>query len=264
MTSIGAPLDRVDGPLKVCGLAHYSGDLALPRMAHAVLVTSTIASGRVAAIDAAAALRAPGVVAVISHLNALRLPEAGKGAVHPPDGRVLSLLQDDRVAYANQPIALVVAETFEQANGAAALVRVTYERAPAELDFEAGKANAYPPDKVNGASPDTARGDVEAGLAAAAHRVDAGLDHPVPASQPDGAACDAGPLGRRAAVHRGLDAVRRRRAQDAGGRPSASRPSSCTCARPSSAARSAARARRGRTWCWPRWRRARWGGRCAS
>ena len=178
MTSIGAPLDRVDGPLKVCGLAHYSGDLALPRMAHAVLVTSTIASGRVAAIDAAAALRAPGVVAVISHLNALRLPEAGKGAVHPPDGRVLSLLQDDRVAYANQPIALVVAETFEQANGAAALVRVTYERAPAELDFEAGKANAYPPDKVNGASPDTARGDVEAGLAAAAHRVDAGFTTP--------------------------------------------------------------------------------------
>ena len=178
MTSIGTPLDRVDGPLKVCGQAHYTGDLALPRMAHAVLVTSTIASGRVAAIDAAAALRAPGVVAVISHVNAPRLPQAGKAAVHPPDGRVLSLLQDDRVAYANQPVAVVVAETFEQANGAAALVRVTFERASARLDFEAGKADAYPPDKVNGASPDTVRGDIEAGLAAAAHRVEAGYTTP--------------------------------------------------------------------------------------
>ena len=178
MTSIGAPLDRVDGPLKVCGQAHYTGDLGLPRMAHAVLVTSTIASGRVAAIDATAARRAPGVVAVISHADAPRLPQAGQGAVHPPDGRVLSLLQDELVAYANQPVAMVVAETFEQANGAAALVRVTYERAPARLDFEAGKADAYPPDKVNGAPPDTARGDVEAGLAAAAHRVEAGYTTP--------------------------------------------------------------------------------------
>ena len=125
MTSIGAPLDRVDGPLKVCGQAHYTGDLSLPRMAHAVLVTSTIASGRVTRIDAAAAERSPGVVAVISHVNAMRLPQDGKAAVDPPAGRVLSLLQDDRVAYSNQPVALVVAGTFEQAVGAAALVRVT-------------------------------------------------------------------------------------------------------------------------------------------
>ena len=129
MTSIGAPLDRVDGPLKVCGQAHYTGDLSVPRMAHAVLVTSTIASGRIARIDAAAAERAPGVVAVITLVNAMKLPNGGKLA--GPDGRVLSLLQDDQVAYSNQPIALVVAETFEQANGAAALVRVTYARATA-------------------------------------------------------------------------------------------------------------------------------------
>ena len=178
MSSIGAPLDRVDGPLKVCGQAHYTGDLALPRMAHAVLVTSTVANGRVVRIDAAAAERAPGVVAVISHLNAMRLPQDGKAAVAPPAGRVLSLLQDDRVAYANQPVALVVAETFEQAAGAAALVRVTVERAPAKLDFDAERGNAYAPDKVGDGPPDTQRGDLEAGLQAAAHRVEAAYTTP--------------------------------------------------------------------------------------
>ena len=178
MTSIGAPLDRVDGPLKVCGQARYTGDLSLPRMAHAVIVTSTVASGRVAAIDVSAALRSPGVLAVMSHLNATQLPQDGKAAARPPEGRVLSLLQDDRVAYSNQPIAVVVAETFEQANGAAALVRVTYERAPARTDFDAARRDEYPPDKVNGAPPDTTRGDVEAGLRAAAHRLEAGYTTP--------------------------------------------------------------------------------------
>ena len=176
MTSIGAPLDRVDGPLKVCGQAHYTGDLALPRMAHAVLVTSTVASGRIAKIDAGAAERAPGVVAVITSANAMKLPNGGKLAA--ADGRVLSLLQDDQVAYSNQPVAVVVAETFEQANGAAALVRVTYARASAKVDFEAERANAHTPDKINGQPPDTARGDIEAGLSSAAHRVDAAFTTP--------------------------------------------------------------------------------------
>jgi xanthine dehydrogenase YagR molybdenum-binding subunit len=178
MTSIGAPLDRVDGPLKVCGQAHYTGDLALPRMAHAVLVTSTIASGRVAQIDAKAAERAPGVVAVLTRANAMKLPQDGKAAAKPPEGRVLSLLQDDQVAYSNQPIAVVVAETIEQANGAAALVRVAYERAPAKVDFEAERSNAYAPDKLNGAPTDTTRGDIEAGLASATHRVDVAFTTP--------------------------------------------------------------------------------------
>ena len=169
MRSIGAPLDRVDGPLKVCGQAHYTGDLALPHMAHAVLVTSTIASGRIVAIETAAAERAPGVVAVLTHTNAMKLPTGGK--VQPTEGRVLSLLQDDQVAYSNQPLAVVVADTIEQANGAAALVRVAYASAPAKLAFEAERHDAYAPDKVNGAPPDTTRGDIEAGLASAAHRL---------------------------------------------------------------------------------------------
>ena len=175
MTAIGAPLDRVDRPLKVCGEARYTGDLALPRMLHAVLVTSTIASGRVAAVDGALAQRAPGVVAVISPANAMKLPQAGRAPAKAPDSRVLSLLQDDQVAYANQPIALVAAETFEQAAAGAALVRVEYERGPVRADFEAGRREEHVPDKdkLNGAPPDTSRGDIEAGLRAAAHRHEA-------------------------------------------------------------------------------------------
>src|ERR1700712_5603032 len=103
-------------------------------MAHEVLVTSTVASGRVGRIDTAAAERAPGVIAVISHLNAMKLPQGGKAA-GPPAGRVLSLLQDDQVVYANQPIAVVVAESIEQAIGAVALVRVDYVRVPGAFDF---------------------------------------------------------------------------------------------------------------------------------
>ena len=95
--SIGAPLDRVEGPDKVRGAATYSGDVTLPRMAHAVLVQSTVASGRIARIDSSAAERAPGVIAVLTHANAMRLPQGGRAAVEPPQGRVLSLLQDNRV-----------------------------------------------------------------------------------------------------------------------------------------------------------------------
>jgi len=175
MSVIGQGLDRVDGPLKVCGQARYTGDIAVPRMAHAVIVGAAVARGRVAAIDTAAAQRAPGVVAIITHQNAMKLPQDGKAAVKPPEGRVLSLLQDDQVAYANQPIAVVVAETFEQANGAAALVRVTFERAPVRGDVAAAQREAHVPDqsRMNGLPPDTRRGDVEAGLRAAVHRHEA-------------------------------------------------------------------------------------------
>jgi len=170
MSVVGQGLDRVDGPLKVCGRARYTGDIAVPRMAHAALVTSTIACGRIAAIDVAAAKRAPGVVAVLTHLDAMRLPQGGRAAVDPPAGRVLSLLQDDRIAYANQPIAVVVAETLQQALGAAALVTVAYRREAARLDFEAGRARAYAPPKANQEPTDSSRGDLAGGRAAAAHR----------------------------------------------------------------------------------------------
>lgn len=160
MTVIGARVDRVDGRLKVTGKALYTADVALPAATHAVMVLSAIPSGRITAIDSLDAQCMPGVLKVMSHLNAPRLPDGGKAGVNPPAGRVLSLFQDNIVAYARQPVALVVAESLEQATAAAGHVRVSYEAKPAQLDFAAARTRAHAPDKVIGQDSDSMRGQV--------------------------------------------------------------------------------------------------------
>ncbi|HEX4240659.1 MAG TPA: xanthine dehydrogenase family protein molybdopterin-binding subunit [Steroidobacteraceae bacterium] len=158
MSLIGAPIDRIDGPAKVKGRATYTGDFNLPGQAHAVMVLSTVPKGHIERIDTAVAARMPGVRLVMTHTNAPRLPEEGRAGVNPPAGRVLSLLQNDEVHYNREPIALVVAETLEQAVAAAAAVRSRYEEQTAQLDFEGGRANARSPGKVNGQNADSQRG----------------------------------------------------------------------------------------------------------
>ena len=102
MSSIGQAINRTDGPLKVTGAARYAADHALPRLAHAVQVQSTIAHGTISSIDSAGAMSMPGVILVMTHLNARRLPAGGKAAAHqPPTGRILNLLQDANVLYQN-------------------------------------------------------------------------------------------------------------------------------------------------------------------
>jgi xanthine dehydrogenase YagR molybdenum-binding subunit len=157
--AIGTPLSRVDGPLKVTGRAAYAADTAVPGVLHAVLVPATIANGRVQRIEAPAASAAPGVVAVLTHLNMPRLGEAPS----PPLGQPFVPMQSDVVLYEGQPVAVVVAGTLEQAEQAARLVSVTYETAKPVV-FGHGEV------KEAGewfAPPDLRKGDVEAGLAAA-------------------------------------------------------------------------------------------------
>src|SRR5256885_6306952 len=108
--SVGQPLTRVDGRLKVTGRATYATDYQVPNVAHAVMITSTIPNGRISAIDTTAAERLPGVLAVITHKNAPKLPPLPSEV--KPGVRKLSLLQDNRVYYDNQPIGVVVAETL--------------------------------------------------------------------------------------------------------------------------------------------------------
>jgi xanthine dehydrogenase YagR molybdenum-binding subunit len=156
MSLIGQPLNRVDGVLKVTGAAAYTGDASRKRHAHAVLVLSTVPKGRIASIDTAAAMRLPGVLLVMTHANAMRLPEGGRAGINPPAGRVLSLLQDDEVHYNREPIAVVVADTWEQAGAAAAVLEVRYQVLPAQLDFD--RAEPHSPGKVNGEEADSARG----------------------------------------------------------------------------------------------------------
>lgn len=146
--------------LKVTGSATYSGDFTVPRLAHAVMVLSTIAHGRIQSIDTSHAQRMPGVLAVMTHLNAAKLPEGGHAGVNPPAGRVLSLLQDDGVQYNRQPIAVVVAETLDQAADAATHVRPSYTEQPAPLNFEAARPAAHAPKKANQEPTDSERGSL--------------------------------------------------------------------------------------------------------
>jgi xanthine dehydrogenase YagR molybdenum-binding subunit len=171
MTSIGEPITRVDGIAKVTGTAKYAAEFEVPNLAYGVLVTSTIPSGRISGMNVAAARRAPGVIEIITTANAPKLPQGGKAAVKPPAGRVLSLLQDNLVHYNNQPIAVVIAESLEQALYASTLLEPRYQSDPAKLDFQAGFATAHP--GGHGKDPsDVSAGKAEQGMGEADVKID--------------------------------------------------------------------------------------------
>jgi xanthine dehydrogenase YagR molybdenum-binding subunit len=155
---IGDPLSRVDGRLKVTGGAKYSGEYKLPGLTYGVLVSATIASGSVMAIDTKAAERAPGVLAVITPFNAPKVPGYQPDAARPARG--LKLFNDNKVYFNGQPIALVVAETFERATYAAALIRTSYEKQPFETDFHKNFDKGVAPNE--GRSKDYVRGEEDA------------------------------------------------------------------------------------------------------
>ena len=161
---VGAPVERVDGRLKVTGAAKYSAEIAAPGLTYGVLVLSTAAAGT-AQIDADVARRAPGVIAVMTPQNAPRVDAGGKGG----GDRTLMVLQDDIVRYDRQPLAVVIADTFERAADAAAMVRIRYSAAPAATRFEA--APDYKP-ASGGRDVDKHKGDAAAALAQAAVKVD--------------------------------------------------------------------------------------------
>jgi xanthine dehydrogenase YagR molybdenum-binding subunit len=179
---IGKPVDRVDGRLKVMGGARYAAEFPVEGVTHGVLVMSTIANGRIREIDTRAAEAQPGVLSVVTHLNAprLRFPERRSGMdprtvddhSAPAFGRALPVLQEDTIYFNGQPVAVVVAETLEQAEYAATLVRVAYDERKPVTSVEAEMARAFPPQEGLGSDPrtgrqpgraaDVARGDPEA------------------------------------------------------------------------------------------------------
>jgi len=180
MNAIGAPINRTDAWAKVSGQARYTAEHPVEGLVHAVLVTSSIPSGRVLHIDDSAARQVPGVLLVMTPQNAMRLPQETKdGKIQPPIGRRLTLLQEDEVYYNNQPIGMVVADTLEHARDAAARLRVEYEHKPAVLDFDEAKRSLHPPEKVLTEDTDTRRGDLQAGLLAASHRIEATYHTPI-------------------------------------------------------------------------------------
>jgi xanthine dehydrogenase YagR molybdenum-binding subunit len=172
--ALGGSISRKDGRLKVTGRAPYAADHPVNGVAHAVAVQSTIARGRIAAIDTAIAEQAPGVLAILHYGNAPRLnrPENNfMSASKPGEDRVV--FEDERVHYAGQYVALVVAETLEQARFAAGLVEITYAAEPPLVDTEAAMATAYPPDQFFGEKLTSRRGNPDRALADAAVTVEA-------------------------------------------------------------------------------------------
>ena len=175
-SSIGQPLTRRDGPLKVTGQARFSADNLPPGTLHAALCVARIAKGRVTGLDVAAARAHPGVVAVMTPENAPKLakdPDAKDG----PFTFRLDLLQNDQVRYANQPIAVVIAETLEAATEGARLLAPTYAAETPRIGLDAG-AVFTPPSVGVGAPPSEGDGDVEAGLASASKSIAATYETP--------------------------------------------------------------------------------------
>src|SRR5256884_2907019 len=163
--TIGQPISRVDGRLKVTGGATYAAEFDVPGQAHGAIMRSTIASGRIASIDSVVAERAPGVIAVLTHRNAPRLAYSPhKAMVDPAVGERLHVLQDDRVSHQDQPIALVIADTLEGAIHAATLVRVTYASETGTTDISRVEP-VLPTPQQNGRPSETRRGHPERALA---------------------------------------------------------------------------------------------------
>jgi xanthine dehydrogenase YagR molybdenum-binding subunit len=173
---IGRPISRVDGRQKVTGGATYAAEFSRPDQAHAAIVQSTVASGRIVSIETASAELAPGVIAVLTHRNAPRLPyREHKGIPDPVIGERLHVLQDDRVNHQGQPIALVVAETLQQALHATTLVRATYSQETATTDVsrvEPVLPTQEKTDQGHASPPEIRRGDPEGAFAAAEFKTD--------------------------------------------------------------------------------------------
>ena len=150
--AIGQPLDRVDGRLKVTGQATYTADWNPPGVTYGVLVASTIATGKITSIDIQAARQVPGVIAVLSHEDGMKLAmDPMKVDPDSPSNRALQLLQDERVFYGNQPVAIAVAETFEAANEAADKVVIHYAANTPSITLVDGVPRSYVPEKAGGA-----------------------------------------------------------------------------------------------------------------
>lgn len=166
--AVGVARPRLEGRAKVTGGARYAADEPVQDLAHGCLVVSTVSRGRIRDIDAAAVLGMPGVLGVLDHRNAPRLnPEAGH--FFGPDGG-LQLLQDNVIPFAGRPVALVVAETLEQAQAAARALPVTYDEQPHDTDFSADHQAARPALALFDGPVDV--GDVDAELAASSVVVD--------------------------------------------------------------------------------------------
>ncbi|MCW3099983.1 MAG: aldehyde oxidase and xanthine dehydrogenase molybdopterin binding [Chthonomonadaceae bacterium] len=176
MTVIGKPIDRIDGRLKVTGAAKYAAEFDQANIAYAFPVRSTISKGVITAIDASEAEKSAGVIAVLTHENAPRLK-----AINPEEQRKVGIafvgedlppLQDNHVHYFGQYLGLIVAETYEQARSAAALLKVTYAREKPAADLKSEAAKGFRPQMLFGGEAQLNTGKTAGLIAAAPHKIE--------------------------------------------------------------------------------------------
>jgi xanthine dehydrogenase YagR molybdenum-binding subunit len=168
---IGTPTSRVDGHAKVTGAAKYAGEFTNEGLVYGAVVEATTPSGRIVRIDTADALRIDGVLDVLTHKHRPRMASAKsayKDDVGPEKGAPFRPLYDDKILFSGQPIALVLAETWEAARFAASLVRVEYKKAAFNTDLFAERNKAVVVKK-----PEKPRGNAEKAFAKAAVRHEA-------------------------------------------------------------------------------------------
>src|SRR5215216_6428361 len=178
---IGKEMSRVDGVAKVTGKAKYAAEFQVPNLAYGFIVLSTVTKGTIKAIDTREAETSPGVIRVFTHLNA---PKLGPGSSEeaPPRGtreekdKSFRALQSDRIFFNRQPVALVVAETYEQARYASRLVKVSYSAENHVTDTEAVRERARVPSQ---GPPPKPRGNPEEAMKSAPVRVEAEYRIPI-------------------------------------------------------------------------------------
>jgi len=176
VNTIGQPLARVDGRVKVIGAAIYAAEFQRPKLTYGALIQSTIANGHVVKNDLSAAKSAPGVLGILTRENAPHFkayPDDLRKPGAPGENRVP--LQDDAIYHDGQHLGVVVAESFEQATYAASLVKVTYQSEPpvVALYEERAQKNATVPEKFAGREElQHKRGNVDSALATAAHKIE--------------------------------------------------------------------------------------------
>ncbi|MEJ5979354.1 xanthine dehydrogenase family protein molybdopterin-binding subunit [Novosphingobium sp. PS1R-30] len=177
---IGKPLSRLDGPLKVSGKAPFASEFPMEGMVYAAIVFSTIAKGRIGAFEIEAAKAAPGVVAVMTHENAPRMkpPPVFMSAAKAAGGDTLPVMQDDIVRWNGEPVAIVLAETQEQADHAKSLVAVTYAAEQALTNFGEAKAKGTKPAMFMGKPLHDEIGDAEKALSGSLLSIDATYTSP--------------------------------------------------------------------------------------
>jgi xanthine dehydrogenase YagR molybdenum-binding subunit len=163
---VGHPIDRIDGPLKTTGTAPYAYERhdVIANQAYGYVVGSAIAKGRIAGMDLGSAKAAPGVIAIVTAENAGKLKKAQRNTAN--------LLGGPKIEHYHQAIALVVAETFEQARAAAQLVQVDYVSADGTFDLAAAKDSAIKSEPSFGGPADTATGDFAGAFGAAPVKLD--------------------------------------------------------------------------------------------